>query len=83
MAKVNGLYMDECDEVEGAAWGLLREAKYLSCAPASILARNSDWIEEARELLNDALAKASRVREAACTAIHLPQRCSLKAPLIR
>jgi hypothetical protein len=65
MAKVKSLFMDECDEVEGAAWELLREAKYLACAPANILARNSDWIEEARELLNDALAKASRVREAA------------------
>jgi hypothetical protein len=52
--------MDECAEVESAVYEVLREAKYLSCASPSTLAGSSEWIEEARELLNDAIAKAHR-----------------------
>jgi hypothetical protein len=65
MAKVNSLYMEQELEVEDAAYDILREAKFISCAPSEILAHNAEWLEEAREFLNDALAKASRVREAA------------------
>lgn len=65
MAKVNSLYMEQELEVEDAAYELVREAKFVSCAQPEMIAHNLEWIEEARELLNDALAKAGRVREVA------------------
>lgn len=65
MGKVNALYMEAELEVEDAAYTIVRDAKFLSCAQPEMIAHNAEWIEEARELLNDALAKAERVREAA------------------
>lgn len=67
MGRVKTLYEDKCMEVESAAYTVLREAKYLACASSDILANETtvEWLTEARELLNDALAKAAKVREAA------------------
>lgn len=62
MSKV---WREAFDETEAATYDLLRDAKMLSCAPREAIEHNREWIEEARELLNDALAKADRVREAA------------------
>lgn len=60
MGAVKSLWMDECAEVESAVYDVLKDAKYLSCAPSSTLAGSLEWLEEARELLNDAIAKAAR-----------------------
>jgi hypothetical protein len=57
MSKV---WREACDEAEAAAYCLLRDAKMLSCAPQAVIEHNREWIEEARELLNDALAKTTR-----------------------
>ena len=62
MAKV---WREHFDEAEAATYCLLRDAKFMSCASREVIEHNREWLEEARELLNDALAKASRVREAA------------------
>lgn len=61
MGAVKSLWMDECSEVESAVYDVVQDAKYLTCAPAEMLAEGLDFLEEARELLNDAIAKASRV----------------------
>lgn len=58
MSKV---WREAFDETEGLTYDLLRDAKMLSCAPREAIAHNREWIEEARELLNDALAKAERI----------------------
>ena len=63
MGAVKSLWMDTQAEVESAVYDVVQDAKYLTCAPAEILAESQDWLEEARELLNDAIAKATRVRE--------------------
>jgi hypothetical protein len=60
MGVMKSMWMDECAEVESAVYEVLREAKYLSCASPSTLAGSGEWLEEARELLNDAIAKAAR-----------------------
>lgn len=60
MGAVKSLWMDECAEVESAVYEVLREAKYLSCARPDVLAGSAEWLSEARELLNDAIAKAER-----------------------
>lgn len=46
------LFAEEIDD-------LLRDAKMLSCAPREAIEHNREWIEEGRELLNDALAKVA------------------------
>ena len=58
MSKV---WREACDDAEAATYCLLRDAKMLSCAPPAFIEHNREWIEEARELLNDALAKADRI----------------------
>lgn len=49
-------------EFDQACYTVERDADFIATAPASLIARNLPWIEEARERLNDALAK---VRKAA------------------
>lgn len=58
MDRVDYLPAEEIEEAAVAAYDILRDAKYLSCAPREAIQHNQEWIEEARELLNDALAKA-------------------------
>lgn len=58
MTHVDYLPREEIEEVEVAAYDILRDAKYLSCAPREAIQHNQEWLEEARELLNDALSKA-------------------------
>lgn len=58
MSKV---WREACEESEAAIYCLVRDAKLLSCAPPEVIEHNREWIEEAREQLNDALAKADRV----------------------
>ena len=65
MGAVKSLYMDDIVEGEAATYDLLRDAKYLSVAPKYVISHNRDWIVEARELLNDALAKVEREEMAA------------------
>jgi len=57
----------ETDELEfdQACFVIERDADFIACAPPELIVRNLDWILEARERLNDALAKAGRVRIAA------------------
>lgn len=62
MSKV---WREAFEEAEAAGYCLIRDAKLLSCAPREILEQNREWIEEARDLLNDALDRAGKVREAA------------------
>jgi len=52
-------------EMEHACVELGRDADFIALAPAHLIARNRELIEEARERLNDALAKADRLKEAA------------------
>jgi hypothetical protein len=56
--RIDYLPPEEIEETEVAAYDILRDAKYLSCAPREAIRNSQEWIEEARELLNDALAKA-------------------------
>ena len=58
MSKV---WREHFEETEAATYCLLRDAKLLSCASREAIEHNREWIEEARELLNDALAKISRI----------------------
>ena len=57
-SRIEYLSREEIEETEVTAYDILRDAKLLVCAPREAIQHNADWIEEARELLNDALAKA-------------------------
>lgn len=52
-------------DLESVVVDVWRDAGILQCAQPEDLALNRDLIEEARERLNDALAKADRMRVAA------------------
>jgi len=65
MGMTKSLWMDECQEVESAVYDVLKEAKFLACARGSALAGSLEWLEEAREHLNDAIAKAERATQEA------------------
>lgn len=52
------------DDIEHACVGLTRDADFIALAPPGLIARNRELIEEARERLNDALAKADRRKAA-------------------
>lgn len=58
MGKIEYLSREEIEEAEVVAYDILRDAKLIVCAPREAIQHSADWIEEARELLNDALAKA-------------------------
>lgn len=51
-------------EFDQACFVIERDADFIATAPPSLIARNRPWIEEARERLNDALAKADKARAA-------------------
>jgi hypothetical protein len=48
-------------ELEHACVELTRDADFIACATPQLIARNRELIEEARERLNDALAKVERI----------------------
>jgi hypothetical protein len=54
------IYVGSPEFVEIVAVELWRDARLLSAAPAESLAASRSEIEEAREALNDALAKIDR-----------------------
>ena len=48
-------------EFDQCCFTIERDADFIACASPRMIARNRLWIEEARERLNDALAKAERI----------------------
>lgn len=60
MSATKRLFMEQVEEGEYVAHDLVRDARIMACAPREVITHNRECIEEARELLNDALAKVMR-----------------------